>query len=125
QRVIGGQRLQFFDDHLHPPKRDNSGGTALPIIPLGASYLNSGSSSRESAPWCARLASPGFGIEPPPIKPVSETGWWGERRSAGGDSRLCALRGVSRGTPSTENTSAPGRPWPPPPAFAKGSRRES
>jgi len=37
------------------------------------SRLNSGSSSRKSTPWCARLTSPGLGIEPPPIRPASET----------------------------------------------------
>ena len=29
---------------------------------------NSGSSSRNNAPLCARLISPGFGTRPPPIR---------------------------------------------------------
>jgi hypothetical protein len=34
---------------------------------------NSGSSSRNSTPWCARLTSPGRGLPvPPPIRPASE-----------------------------------------------------
>ncbi|OPY06194.1 MAG: hypothetical protein A4E67_01597 [Syntrophaceae bacterium PtaB.Bin038] len=34
--------------------------------------LNSGSSSRNSTPLCARLISPGFGVWPPPTSPASE-----------------------------------------------------
>ena len=34
--------------------------------------LNSGSSSKNSTPKCAKLISPGFGILPPPTKEVAE-----------------------------------------------------
>src|SRR5881227_610395 len=40
---------------------------------------NSGSSSRNSTPPCARLTSPGRGYEPPPIRPASEIVWCGDR----------------------------------------------
>ena len=41
--------------------------------------LNSGISSRNSTPLCARLISPGWGVVPPPTRPASLTEWWGER----------------------------------------------
>jgi len=34
---------------------------------------NSGSSSRNSTPWWARLTSPGRGTSPPPMSPASVT----------------------------------------------------
>ena len=41
---------------------------------------NSGNSSRNSTPLCARLTSPGRGMpEPPPISPASEMVWCGAR----------------------------------------------
>ncbi|OQC54303.1 MAG: hypothetical protein BWX54_02250 [Verrucomicrobia bacterium ADurb.Bin018] len=40
---------------------------------------NSGNSSRNSTPLCARLTSPGNGCAPPPSKPASEIVWCGER----------------------------------------------
>jgi hypothetical protein len=39
--------------------------------------LNSGSSSRNSKPWCARDTFPRLGIWPPPIWPTSEIVWCG------------------------------------------------
>ena len=42
-----------------------------------ASRRNSGSSSRNRTPACARLISPGLGMEPPPISPDDETPAWG------------------------------------------------
>ena len=44
-----------------------------------ACRLNSGISSRKSTPLCARLISPGRGIEPPPASATSETVWCGAR----------------------------------------------
>ena len=42
---------------------------------------NSGNSSRNRTPLCARLTSPGRGVPiPPPINPASEMVWWGERK---------------------------------------------
>ena len=41
--------------------------------------LNSGSSSRNSTPLCARLISPGVGVLPPPTRPASLIVWCGER----------------------------------------------
>jgi hypothetical protein len=40
---------------------------------------NSGSSSRKRTPLWARLASPGRGIIPPPMRPAWEMVWWGAR----------------------------------------------
>ena len=41
---------------------------------------NSGSSSRNRTPLCARLTSPGRGMpDPPPIRPASDTVWCGAR----------------------------------------------
>ena len=40
---------------------------------------NSGSSSRKSTPWWARLSSPGRGTLPPPERPAGEMEWCGER----------------------------------------------
>src|SRR2546427_510880 len=40
---------------------------------------NSGNSSRNNTPPCARLTSPGRGYEPPPIRPASEIVWCGAR----------------------------------------------
>ena len=44
------------------------------------SRLNSGSSSKNSTPLCAKEISPGFGTVPPPAIPATETVWWGERK---------------------------------------------
>ena len=41
--------------------------------------LNSGSSSRNKTPLCARLASPGARRVPPPTRETIEAEWWGER----------------------------------------------
>ena len=41
--------------------------------------LNSGSSSRNSTPLCARLISPGVGLVPPPTSATGEMVWCGER----------------------------------------------
>jgi len=41
---------------------------------------NSGSSSRNRTPPCARLTSPGRGDDPPPIRPASLTVWCGARK---------------------------------------------
>ena len=40
---------------------------------------NSDSSSRNRTPWCASVASPGSGCEPPPTRPDEEIVWWGAR----------------------------------------------
>ena len=40
---------------------------------------NSGSSSKNSTPLCAREISPGRGIDPPPESPGPEMVWCGER----------------------------------------------
>ncbi len=40
---------------------------------------NSGSSSRNSTPWWARVISPGCGFEPPPTSAGPEAEWWGWR----------------------------------------------
>jgi len=40
---------------------------------------NSGNSSRNSTPLCARLTSPGPGIVPPPMSPASDVEWCGAR----------------------------------------------
>ncbi|MEY5014481.1 MAG: hypothetical protein RIS92_839 [Verrucomicrobiota bacterium] len=42
--------------------------------------LNSGNSSRNRTPLCARLTSPGDGIAEPPRRPASEMVWWGDRK---------------------------------------------
>ena len=36
---------------------------------------NSGSSSRKSTPWCARVISPGLGTMPPPMTAVDDAVW--------------------------------------------------
>ena len=59
-------------------------------------FLNSGSSSRNSTPLCARLTSPGFGIVPPPMSPASEIVWWGARKGR------TATRGLPSILPATE-----------------------
>ena len=41
---------------------------------------NSGSSSKNSTPLCAREISPGRGIDPPPESPGPEMVWCGERK---------------------------------------------
>ena len=43
---------------------------------------NSGSSSRNKTPLCARETSPGRGMIPPPIRPASEIVWCGARKVA-------------------------------------------
>ena len=40
-------------------------------------FLNSGISSKNNTPKCARLISPGFGILPPPIIEIGELVWCG------------------------------------------------
>ena len=44
-----------------------------------AARLNSDSSSRNSTPWCASVASPGCGTDPPPTRPAGEIVWCGAR----------------------------------------------
>src|SRR5712691_10499748 len=58
---------------------------------------NSGSSSRNSTPPCARLTSPGRGYEPPPIRPASEIVWCGARNG-----RRATSDSPSGKTPATE-----------------------
>src|SRR5690242_12483671 len=58
---------------------------------------NSGSSSRNSTPPCARLTSPGRGYDPPPIKPASEIVWCGARNG-----RRATSDSPSGSTPATE-----------------------
>ena len=41
--------------------------------------LNSGNSSANKIPLCARLISPGMGLVPPPTRATSEMVWWGLR----------------------------------------------
>ncbi len=50
---------------------------------------NSGSSSRNSTPWCARLTSPGIGCVPPPSSPASEIVWCGARNGRVATSGWC------------------------------------
>src|SRR2546425_11115281 len=57
---------------------------------------NSGSSSRNSTPPCARLTSPGRGYEPPPISPASEIVWCGGRNG-----RRATSDSPSGSTPAT------------------------
>ena len=42
--------------------------------------LNSGNSSRNNTPWCAKEISPGCGFPPPPTRATSDTVWCGERK---------------------------------------------
>ena len=57
---------------------------------------NSGNSSRNSMPLCARLTSPGRGVPmPPPISPASEMVWCGERNG-----RSCSRPPALRNTPA-------------------------
>src|SRR5205809_8121226 len=58
---------------------------------------NSGSSSRNSTPPCARLTSPGRGYDPPPISPASEIVWCGARNG-----RRATSDSPSGSTPATE-----------------------
>src|SRR5437016_4128721 len=58
---------------------------------------NSGSSSRNSTPPCARLTSPGGGYDPPPINPASEIVWCGARNG-----RRATSDSPSGSTPATE-----------------------
>ena len=61
------------------------------------SLRNSGSSSRNSTPLCARLISPGRGKLPPPARPIADTVWCGARNGR------CAIIGCSRPvSPATE-----------------------
>src|SRR5438445_3401471 len=63
-----------------------------------SSFLrNSGSSSRNSTPPCARLTSPGRGYDPPPINPASEIVWCGARNG-----RRATNDSPSGSTPATE-----------------------
>ena len=56
---------------------------------------NSGNSSRNSTPLCARLTSPGRGMPmPPPISPASEMVWCGERNG-----RSCSKPGAAAELP--------------------------
>ena len=41
------------------------------------SLRNSGNSSKNSTPLCARLISPGLGVAPPPDMAAGDTGWCG------------------------------------------------
>ena len=40
--------------------------------------LNSGNSSRNKTPLCAKEISPGCGLDPPPTKAISEMVWCGD-----------------------------------------------
>ncbi len=55
--------------------------------------LNSGSSSRNRTPLCARLISPGVGVLPPPTMPASLIVWCGGRK---GRTDSSGLSGLSR-----------------------------
>src|SRR3989304_2544392 len=68
------------------------------------SRWNSGSSSRKSTPWWARLISPGRGIDPPPTSAL-RLGLWGGAREG---------RGHSRPVPRGGGPAAAGRAGPPP-----------
>ncbi len=48
-------------------------------ITSNTALLNSGSSSKNSTPLCAKEISPGLGIPPPPTKATSEIVWCGLR----------------------------------------------
>ena len=61
------------------------------------SRANSGSSSRNSTPLCARLTSPGRGTDPPPTMAVELTLWCGLRKGR------CLISPVPpRSSPATE-----------------------
>ena len=47
--------------------------------PSRAETRNSGNSSRNRTPRCARLTSPGRGVAPPPTRPTAEMVWCGAR----------------------------------------------
>src|SRR5450756_945572 len=63
------------------------------------SLLNSGSSSKNKTPKCARLISPGRGVCPPPTKPASDIVWCGERKGRTAISISFLFK-----EPATENT---------------------
>ena len=48
-----------------------------PLSTSSVLLLNSGSSSKNSTPLCAKLISPGFGIFPPPTSDTGEIVWCG------------------------------------------------
>src|SRR5690606_41568044 len=52
---------------------------AFPYTTLFRSLWNSGISSRNNTPLCARLISPGRGHAPPPTTAEVDAVWWGAR----------------------------------------------
>jgi hypothetical protein len=67
---------------------------------------NSGSSSRNSTPRCARLTSPGFTFSPPPTRAAIEALWCGVRNGRVRDSRPPCSVPATLATIDTSSASA-------------------